>query len=176
LLQTAQEAGIDQRIVRTVVEVNDHRKATMASRIVDALGGDVSGKRIGVLGLAFKPNTDDMRDAPSIPLVNSLIEQGAKVVAFDPAAMDHALPLFPGLEAAKDAYGVSDGADALVIVTEWDEFRALDLDKLAKRMRGRALVDLRNVYDPDEAERAGLDYSGVGRAGSKTSRIRAAAE
>jgi UDPglucose 6-dehydrogenase len=176
LLQTAQAAGVDQRIVRTVVEVNDHRKATMASRVVDALGGKVSGKRVGVLGLAFKPNTDDMRDAPSIPLITSLIEQGASVVAFDPAAMDHALPLFPGLEAGKDAYSVADGADALVIVTEWDEFRALDLGKLATRMRGRALVDLRNVYDPEEAERAGLDYRGIGRAGSGSPRIRAAAE
>jgi UDPglucose 6-dehydrogenase len=176
LLQTAQEAGIDQRIVRTVVEVNDHRKATMASRIVEALGGDVAGKRIGMLGLAFKPNTDDMRDAPAIPLVTSLIEQGASVVAFDPAAMDHALPLLPGLEGAEDAYGVADGADALVIVTEWDEFRALDLEKLAKRMRGRALIDLRNVYDREEAERAGLDYRGIGRTGTGSPPVRAAAE
>nr|MBA2636520.1 UDP-glucose/GDP-mannose dehydrogenase family protein [Sphingomonas sp.] len=165
LLQTAENAGIDQRIIRTVVEVNDARKLGMARRVADALGGSVAGKRIGVLGLAFKPNTDDMRDAPSIPLVNALIEQGAEVTAFDPAAMDQARPLFAGLNFARDAYAVADDADALVIVTEWDEFRGLDLDKLAKRMRGRAIVDLRNVYDRDDAERAGLDYRGLGRAG-----------
>ena len=176
LLQTAEEAGIDQRIVRTVVQVNDDRKAGMAMRVADALGGDVAGKRIGVLGLAFKPNTDDMRDAPSIPLVNALIEQGASVIAFDPAAMDHALPLLSGVEAAAEPYAVADGADALVIVTEWDEFRALDLDKLAKRMRGRALIDLRNVYERDEAERAGLDYRGLGRAAGRPVPVRVAAE
>ena len=169
LLQTAKEAGVQQRIVSTVVDVNDRRKLAMASRVSDALGGSVKGKRIGVLGLAFKPNTDDMRDAPSIPLVQSLIAEGASVTAFDPAAMNHAAPLLPGLEPAKDAAAVAEGADALVIVTEWDEFRALDLHRLADSMRGRALVDLRNVYDPDEAERAGLDYYGIGRA-PRTSR------
>ncbi len=163
LLQTAREAGVDQRIVSTVVDVNDRRKESMAGRVVEALGGSVQGKRIGILGLAFKPNTDDMRDAPSIPLVKALLEQKASVVAFDPAAIDHALPLLPGLERGEDAESVAQGADALVIVTEWDEFRALDLDRLAKAMRGRALVDLRNVYDPEEAQRAGLDYRGVGR-------------
>ncbi len=169
LLQTAKEAGVQQRIVSTVVDVNDRRKLAMASRVSDALGGSVKGKRIGVLGLAFKPNTDDMRDAPSIPLVQSLIAEGASVTAFDPAAMNHAAPLLPGLEPAKDAAAVAEGADALVIVTEWDEFRALDLHRLADSMRGRALVDLRNVYDPEEAERAGLDYYGIGRA-PRTSR------
>jgi len=176
LLQTAAEAGVEQRIVDTTVKVNDERKQAMAGRVADALGGSVRGKRIGVLGLAFKPNTDDMRDAPSIPLVRTLLEQGAEVVAFDPVAMENALPLFPGLKAADDAYGVAEGADALVIVTEWDEFRALDLVKLASRMRGNLLVDLRNVYDPDEAERAGLNYRGLGRAGSRTPPLRAAAE
>jgi UDPglucose 6-dehydrogenase len=163
LLQTAKEAGIEQRIVSTVVDVNDKRKESMAGRVAKALGGSVTGKRIGILGLAFKPNTDDMRDAPSIPLVNSLIEQGASVTAFDPAAMEHAKPLFPGLENAANAVAVADGADALVIVTEWDEFRALDLGKLAERMKGKVLVDLRNVYERDEAERAGLEYFGIGR-------------
>jgi len=163
LLKTAEKAGVEQRIVRTVVDVNDRRKESMAGRVVEALGGSVEGKRIGVLGLAFKPNTDDMRDAPSIPLVKGLLEQGASVAAFDPAAMSHAVPLLPGMERADSAEAVADGADALVIVTEWDEFRALDLGKLAKSMRGRALVDLRNVYDAEEAERAGLDYRGIGR-------------
>jgi UDPglucose 6-dehydrogenase len=164
LLKTAEKAGVEQRIVSTVVDVNDRRKESMAGRVVEALGGSAEGKRVGVLGLAFKPNTDDMRDAASIPLVNALIQQGASVVAYDPAAMDHALPLMAGLEAAANADAVADGADALVIVTEWDEFRALDLGKIARRMRGKALVDLRNVYDPEEAHRAGLDYRGIGRA------------
>jgi UDPglucose 6-dehydrogenase len=176
LLQTAETAGIDQRIVRTVVEVNDARKLSMAGRVADALGGSVKGKRVGVLGLAFKPNTDDMRDAPSIPLVNALIEQGAEVTAFDPAAMDHAGALFKGLNFAGDAYAVADDADALVVVTEWDEFRGLDLDKLAKRMRGRAIVDLRNVYDREEAERAGFDYRGLGRPPPAAAPVRAAAQ
>jgi UDPglucose 6-dehydrogenase len=176
LLQTAAEAGVEQRIVDTTVKVNDARKNRMAGRVAEALGAPVRGKRIGVLGLAFKPNTDDMRDAPSIPLVRSLLEEGAEVTAFDPAAMENAGPLFPGLQSATDAYAVAEGADALVIVTEWDEFRALDLAKLASRMRGRLLVDLRNVYDPEEAERAGLDYRGLGRSGARAAPLRAAAE
>jgi UDPglucose 6-dehydrogenase len=164
LLKTAEKAGVEQRIVSTVVDVNDRRKESMAGRVVQAMGGSAEGKRIGVLGLAFKPNTDDMRDAPSIPLVNALLQQGASVIGFDPAAMDHALPLMPGLERGESAESVAEGADALVIVTEWDEFRGLDLAELADRMRGKTLVDLRNVYDPEEARRAGLDYRGIGRA------------
>jgi UDPglucose 6-dehydrogenase len=163
LLQTADEAGIDQRIVRTTVEVNDDRKSSMVERVQRAVGGDLSGKRIGVLGLAFKPNTDDMRDAPSIPLVNTLIERGAEVRAFDPIAQEQAEKIFKGITFSPDAYSAADGADAVVIVTEWDEFRALDLDKLAAPMRGKVLVDLRNVYSRDEAADAGLAYYGVGR-------------
>ena len=176
LLQTASEVGVEQRIVDTTVKVNEERKRSMAARVAEVLDGSVAGKRIGVLGLAFKPNTDDMRDAPSIPLVRSLLEQGAEVTAFDPAAMDNAVPLFPGMKAVTDAYLVADGADALVIVTEWDEFRALDLAKLAARMHGRVLVDLRNVYDPEDAERVGLFYRGLGRTGLRASQLRAAAE
>jgi len=176
LLRTADEAGVEQRIVNTVVAVNDERKASMAGRVVAALGGSVKGKRIGILGLAFKPNTDDMRDAPSIPLVKALIEQGASLVAFDPAAMDQARQVFDGLDYAANAETVADGADALVIVTEWDEFRALDLVEIAGRMRGRSLVDLRNVYDREDAERAGLDYSGIGRGAPRLAAVRAAAE
>ena len=163
LLQTAELAGVEQQIVSAVVKVNDERKEAMAERVERALGGDVSGKRIGVLGLAFKPNTDDMREAPSIPLVKRLVERGAEVVAFDPVAQHQAEPLFSGIGYATNAYAAADGADAVVIVTEWDEFRALDLETLAARMRGKALVDLRNVWDPHEAERAGLSYFGVGR-------------
>jgi UDPglucose 6-dehydrogenase len=162
LLQTADAAGVEQRIVRTTVAVNDDRKAHMAERVAGAVG-DLSGKRIAVLGLAFKPNTDDMREAPSIPLVNGLIERGAEVAAYDPVARRQAEQLFQQVAFADDAYAAAHGADALVIVTEWDEFRALDLGKLAQSMRGTTLVDLRNVYDPEEAERAGLTYYGIGR-------------
>jgi len=163
LLQTADKAGVDQRIVRTTVQVNDDRKASMADRVARAIGGSVEGKRIGVLGLAFKPNTDDMRDAPSIPLINALVERGASISAFDPVAHEQAEKIFDGITFAEDAYAAARDADALVIVTEWDEFRALDLDQVANSMRGKVLVDLRNVYDREEAEAAGLAYSGVGR-------------
>jgi len=163
LLQTASQAGVEQQIVSTVVKVNDERKEEMAERVAQALGGTMEGKRIGVLGLAFKPNTDDMREAPSIALIDGLIKRGAEVAAFDPVAREQAEQLLSGVTYADDAYAAADGADAVVIVTEWDEFRALDLDTLAARMRGRTLVDLRNVWDPKEAERAGFTYVGIGR-------------
>jgi UDPglucose 6-dehydrogenase len=163
LLRTAEEAGVAQRIIATVVSVNDDRKAANAARVRDALGGDLSGKRVGVLGLTFKPNTDDMRDAPSIPLIEGLLAGGAEVVAFDPVGRDQAEPLLPGISFAASPEEVADDADALVVVTEWEEFRAIDLAGIARRMRGTALIDLRNVYDPAEAARAGLIYRGVGR-------------
>jgi UDPglucose 6-dehydrogenase len=163
LLQTAEKAGVDQRIVRTTVQVNDDRKAAMVERVAKALGGELQGKTIGVLGLAFKPNTDDMRDAPSIPLINGLIAGGASVRAFDPVAREQAEKVIEKVEFASDAYAAARDADALVIVTEWDEFRAVDLEKLAQVMRGKVLVDLRNVYDRDDAAEAGLAYFGVGR-------------
>ena len=163
LLQTAELVGVEQQIISAVVKVNDERKAAMADRVARALGGSVAGKRIGLLGLAFKPNTDDMREAPSIPLAATLIERGASVIAFDPVAREQAETVLTGVDYAADPYSAADGADAVVIVTEWDEFRALDLETLASRMRGRTLVDLRNVWDPHEAERAGFTYFGVGR-------------
>jgi len=163
LLRTAEEAGIEQRIISMVVAVNDDRKAAMAGRVREALGGSLEGKRVGVLGLTFKPNTDDMRDAPSIPLIQGLLAGGASVVAFDPVGREQAEPLLPGIGFAEEAYDVADGADALVVVTEWDEFRALDLADIARRMRGTALVDLRNIYDRADVERAGLSYRGIGR-------------
>ena len=162
LLQTAKAASVEQRIVSTVVDVNDRRKERMADRVAKAVGG-LQGKRIAVLGLAFKPNTDDMRDAPSLPLVAGLLAGGATVAAFDPVAMDQARPLMAGVDMAKNAETAAKDADALVIVTEWDEFRALDLGAIAGTMKGKVLVDLRNVYDRAEAERAGLTYFGVGR-------------
>ena len=167
LLQTAEAVGVEQRIVRTTVAVNDDRKAQMVERVERALGGEpgagLRGKRVGILGLAFKPNTDDMREAPSIPIVNGLIERGAEVAAFDPVARHQAEQMLSGVEFADDAYAAAEGADALVIVTEWDEFRALDLDRIASALRGKVLVDLRNVYDRSEAEAAGLTYYGIGR-------------
>jgi UDPglucose 6-dehydrogenase len=163
LLQTAEGAGVAQQIVSTVVKVNDDRKAGMAGRVEQALGESLKGKRIGVLGLAFKPNTDDMREAPSIPLIEGLQAKGASVAAYDPVATEQAEGALSGVDFVDDPYVAAEGADAVVIVTEWDEFRALDLDVLAERMRGKTLVDLRNVWDPHEAERAGLDYFGVGR-------------
>jgi UDPglucose 6-dehydrogenase len=163
LLQTADKFGVDQRIVRTTVEVNDDRKASMVERVSNALGGDLKGKRVAVLGLAFKPNTDDMRDAPSIPLINALVERGAEVSAFDPVAREQAEKIFTGIQFASDAYEAAADADVLVIVTEWDEFRALELDRIADSLRGKVLVDLRNVYDRKDAEAAGLAYYGVGR-------------
>ena len=170
LLQTAEAAGVEQQIISTVVRVNDERKAAMADRVAKAVGG-LEGKRVGVLGLTFKPNTDDMRDAPSIPLIQGLLKGGAEVIAFDPVGREQAEPLLPGITFADDAYAAAEGADALVIVTEWDEFRALDLGDVAKAMRGTALVDLRNVYDRVEAERAGLVHFGVGRGHSDSKSV-----
>jgi UDPglucose 6-dehydrogenase len=163
LLRTAEEAGIRQDIVSTVVEVNDRRKEAMAGRVRDALGGSLAGKQIAVLGLTFKPNTDDMRDAPSIPLIQGLLAGGASVAAFDPVGRDQAEQLLSGIVFANSAEEAADGADAVVIVTEWDEFRALDLHEIAGRMRGNMLVDLRNIYDRVDAEEAGLAYRGIGR-------------
>ena len=163
LLKTAEDAGVEQRIISTVVKVNDDRKASMADRVRVAVGGSLQGKRIALLGLTFKPNTDDMRDSPSIPLVRALQEGGASVAAFDPVGREQAEPLLPGIEFAANAYEAADKADALVIVTEWDEFRALDLGRLADLMNGRAMVDLRNIYDRETVERAGFSYRGVGR-------------
>ena len=163
LLHTAREAGVEQRIVSTVVTVNDDRKNGLADRVAAAVGSNLSGKRIGVLGLTFKPNTDDMRDAPSIPLIAGLVERGASVAAYDPVGREQAEALLPAIDYSATAEAVADGADALVVVTEWDEFRGLDLADLASRMRGKHLIDLRNIYDRVEAEQAGFLYSGIGR-------------
>jgi UDPglucose 6-dehydrogenase len=163
LLKTAEDVNVQQRIVATVVKVNDTRKAAMADRVRDALGGDLSGKRVGLLGLTFKPNTDDMRDAPSIPLIEGLLAGGAVVTAYDPVGREQAERVLSGINYARSAEEVADQADAVVVVTEWDEFRAIDLSSIAKRMRGNALIDLRNIYDRKEAEGAGLNYRGVGR-------------
>ena len=163
LLKTGQDEGAPLRIVETVVAVNDARKRLMARKIMQALGGSVRGKRIALLGLAFKPNTDDMRDAPSISIVASLIGDGATVHAYDPESMEQARPLMPEATFHDDAYGAIEGADALAIVTEWDAFRALDLDRVKTLMKSPIIVDMRNVYRPAEARKRGFTYVSVGR-------------
>ncbi len=163
LVRTAQEAGAPVRIVETVVQVNDRRKGVMASRVMAAAGGSVRGKTIGVLGVAFKPNTDDMRDAPSLAIIPALQDAGATVRAFDPAAMREAAHQLPGVHWCRDAYDAAEGADVLVLITEWNEFRALDLARLGTLMRARVLVDLRNVYRPEDVRAAGFAYSSIGR-------------
>lgn len=162
LLKTAQDNGVPQRIVEAVVMVNDNRKRAMGRKVITALGGDARGKRVAILGLTFKPNTDDMRDAPSLAIVQALLDAGAEVVATDPEGMEAAAPLMPGVTMVDSAYGAAEGADAVVIVTEWDAFRALDLARLAGLVRGRVLVDLRNIYRRDEVERAGFVHHSVG--------------
>ncbi|MDE2516496.1 MAG: UDP-glucose/GDP-mannose dehydrogenase family protein [Rhodospirillales bacterium] len=164
LMRIAQDAGAPTRLVESVVAVNDARKAGMAMRVIAACGGSVRGKRIGVLGLTFKPETDDMRDAPSLPIVARLVEDGAIVTAYDPEGMEQARPLLPAaVRYAGTAMEAVSGADVLVLITEWNEFRALDPARLAAAMAGRVIVDLRNVYDPAAIRAAGFAYSGIGR-------------
>jgi UDPglucose 6-dehydrogenase len=163
LLQSAHSLGVPMRIVTSVVEVNDARKAAMADRVRDALGGVLEDKRVAVLGLTFKPNTDDMRDAPSVTLIKRLQEGGASIAAFDPVGREQAEPLLPGVDFVDDVEHAVAQADALVIVTEWNEFRALDLKAIAAVMRGNALIDLRNIYDANTVAIAGLTYHGIGR-------------
>jgi UDPglucose 6-dehydrogenase len=163
LLKTAEDFDSPVRIVEAVVKANDSRKRAMGRKIITAMGGDARGKAVGLLGLTFKPNTDDMRDAPSLAIVQALIDSGAQVRAFDPEGMDIARTLMPGVQFVSSAYDVAEGADAVAIVTEWDAFRALDLDRLGAAMRTRCLVDLRNIYQRDDAERAGFTYTSVGR-------------
>jgi len=165
LMRIAQDFGAPARLVETTVAVNEARKALMAQRVIAACGGSVRGKTIAVLGLTFKPETDDMRDAPSIPIVARLVGDGATIRAFDPEGMGQAAPVLPeGVIYAKDAMDAATGADALVVITEWNEFRALAPARLAAAMKGRVIVDLRNVYDPHAMRRAGFAYAGIGRA------------
>ncbi len=163
LIKTGQDEGSSLRIVETVVAVNDARKRAMARKIIQALGGSVRGKRIALLGLAFKPNTDDMRDAPSLAIVASLAGDGAQVHAYDPESMAQARPLMPEVTFHEDAYSAIEGADALAIVTEWDAFRALDLERVKRLLKQPILVDLRNVYRPADVRKHGFAYVSVGR-------------
>src|SRR5271169_5082582 len=163
LLKTGQDNGAPLRIIEAVVAVNDARKRAMARKVSAALGGELRGKTVAVLGLTFKPNTDDMRESPSIPLITALQDMGARVRAYDPTGMEQAKPLMANVAFCKDAYDCAQGASALVIVTEWEQFRALDFARLKKIMERPVLVDLRNVYRPEEVARHGFSYESVGR-------------
>ena len=164
LARTAVEAGSPLKLVETTIEVNEARKRAMADKIGKAFGGELKGRTVAVLGLTFKPNTDDMRDAPSLEVAPRLIAMGAKVQAFDPEGMEEARKLLPGVEFRSGPYDAVEGVDLLVIMTEWDQFRALDLDRVKQLMRRPAVVDLRNIYPPEEMRGRGFEYASVGRA------------
>ncbi|SEI23845.1 UDP-glucose/GDP-mannose dehydrogenase family protein [Tardiphaga sp. OK245] len=163
LVKTGQDYDAPLRIVEAVLTVNDNRKRAMARKVSAALGGNLRGKTVGVLGLTFKPNTDDMREAPSIPLITALQDLGATVQAYDPVGMEQARHELPDITYCNDAYACATGADALVIVTEWEQFRALDLAQVKQKMKQPVIVDLRNIYRPEEMEKAGFTYESVGR-------------
>ena len=163
LTRTAADVGCPLRIVEAVTAVNDARKERMVEKIITACDGTVKDKTVAVLGLTFKPNTDDMREAPSLNIIAGLKEGGAKVRAFDPEGMEEARELLSGVEWCEDAYDAVAGADALTIVTEWNEFRALDLELVKSSMKAPVMVDLRNIYDPDEMAEAGFRYTCIGR-------------
>jgi UDPglucose 6-dehydrogenase len=163
LVRTAQTVESPLRIVEAVVDINNKRKKQMANRIVEACGGSVDGKTIGILGLAFKPNTDDMRDAPSLDIITALQKAGAVIRAYDPESMDEAKMMMKDVVWCGSAYEAMDGVDALSIVTEWNEFRALNLDRVKSLLKTPILVDLRNIYDAAEMNAAGFKYSCIGR-------------
>ena len=162
LIKTAQDHEAPLRIVETVVAVNDARKRGMGRKVAAALGGAVRGKTVAVLGLTFKPNTDDMREAPSIALITALQDMGATVRAYDPVGMEQAKHVLTNVVYSDGPYECAQGADALVIVTEWEQFRALDLDSLKREMAQPVVVDLRNIYRPEEMDRLGFIYAGGG--------------
>ena len=164
LIKTGQDMGAPLRIVETVAAVNAQRKRAMAGKVLEACGGSVAGKTIALLGLAFKPNTDDMRDAPSIDIVAALEAAGAHVAAYDPESMEQARPLMDKVTFCTDPYECVEGAQALVIVTEWDAFRALDMKRVKAALAAPVVVDLRNIYRPEEMRRLGFTYVSVGRA------------
>ena len=166
LLKTAEDYEAPTRIVEAVVKVNDSRKRAMGRKVIEALGGieEARGKKVAMLGLTFKPNTDDMRDSPAIAIAQALIDAGVQVAAYDPEGMEVAKPLMPEVEMQPDSYSAIKGADAIAIVTEWDAFRALDFNRIKDLAKAPVLVDLRNIYDPAEVRAKGFAYSSVGRA------------
>jgi len=163
LMRTAQESHAPVTIVEATVASNTNRKKRMAGKIIEACGGDVAGKTVGILGLTFKPNTDDMRDSPSLDIVPALLAAGAKVRAYDPEGMEEAKKELSGIEMVGGPYEVADNADAIVILTEWDQFRALDFERIATQMRKPVMVDLRNIYNPDDLRQDGFTYVSIGR-------------
>jgi UDPglucose 6-dehydrogenase len=163
LLKTAEDANAPLRIVESTVAVNEARKRAMGRKVIQALGGDARGRTVALLGLTFKPNTDDMRDAPSLSIVQALLDAGAAVRGYDPEGMEQARALMPDVAYCDSPYSAAEGADAAVLVTEWDVLRALDLPRLGRAMAQPVFVDLRNVYPPEEVEEAGLRWHGVGR-------------
>ncbi|KRA97814.1 UDP-glucose 6-dehydrogenase [Devosia sp. Root685] len=163
LVKTGQDYETPLRLVETTIEVNDRRKRAMGSKVIAAMGGNVRGKTIGILGLTFKPNTDDMRDAPSIAIIEALQDAGAHIRAYDPEGMDAAKAFLNGVEYAADTYDAASNADALVLITEWNSFRSLDLVRIEQAMTGKVFIDLRNVYRRKEVETAGLTYVSIGR-------------
>ncbi|GEQ98832.1 UDP-glucose 6-dehydrogenase [Iodidimonas gelatinilytica] len=169
LLRTAQQVGTPLRIVQATVDANDNRKRAMADRIIAALGGSAKGKRVAMLGLTFKPNTDDMRDSPSLDIVPALLKAGATIHAYDPEGTAEAKKLLPDITYCDDAYACMNGADILVIVTEWNQFRALDFDRAGDLLKNRILVDLRNIYARGEPQAKGFEYYGIGRGGAASS-------
>ena len=168
LVRTAADAGAPTRLVETTVAVNDARKKKMAAKVAGALDGSVEGKTIAVLGLTFKPNTDDMRDAPALDIIPALQAMGARIQAFDPEGMDEAGKLLTDVAFCTGPYEAAQRADALVIITEWDQFRALDFDRLRGLMRSPVLVDLRNVYRPEDMRGRNFQYTSIGRRGPRT--------
>jgi len=160
--QIASEAGLQFRIIEAVLEVNEATQKRMIAKIEDALGG-ISGKTVGVLGLSFKPNTDDIRESPALPIVQGLLDGGAVVRAFDPEAMDGCRPLFPAVTFCENAYEAAEDADAVIIVTEWNQFRKLDLSRLCRLLRQPLVIDLRNLYEPETMAAAGFRYVSIGR-------------
>jgi len=163
LLKTADDAETPLRIVEATVQVNDARKRAMGRKVIKAMGGDARGKTVAILGLTFKPNTDDMRDAPSLAVIQALQDAGATVKAYDPEGVEQARKMVKDVEFSDSPYAAAEGADALVIVTEWDAFRALDLGRMAQILKEPLLVDLRNIYRPAEAAKAGLTLVSVGK-------------
>ncbi len=163
LVQTARDFDAPLKIIEAVIGINDERKHQMAEKIISACGGSVDGKTIAVLGLTFKPNTDDMRDSPSLAIVPALQKAGAIVNAFDPQGMDEAKDMLPGTVFCENAYATMNGAAALAIITEWNEFRLLDLERVKMLLSAPVMIDLRNIYKPDEIKKVGFDYYSVGR-------------
>jgi UDPglucose 6-dehydrogenase len=162
LVSVAREFGADSLIVDAVIEVNQRQRAAMIPKI-EKLAGDLKGKTIAVLGLSFKPETDDMRDAPSVDIIRALVERGASVKAYDPVAVDEARKILPDITYAEDEYAAVEGADVLVFMTEWNQFRALDMERVRTLMRASHIADLRNIYEPAAMRELGFDYVGVGR-------------